>query len=43
MTWLWNILNTTDSYAGWNGCVDYSKITKKLRFVDQVVMELWYR
>ena len=22
-------------------CVDYSKITKKLRFVDQVVMELW--
>ena len=27
----------------WNGCVGYSKITNKLRFVDQVVMELWYR
>ena len=25
------------------GCVGYFKITKKLKTVDLVVMELWYR
>ena len=25
------------------GCVGYSKITMKLKTVDRVVMELWYR
>ena len=27
----------------WIGCVGYSKITKSLKTVDRVVMELWYR
>ena len=27
----------------WIGCVGYIKITKELKTVDWVVIELWYR